>query len=182
MIKAIQNEVADLAQQLLANYVLAIDQATNTSGWALFKDEKLTDYGVVRGNGDQEQRIEQMRQWLHNKIEECKFIPNSNLSVAIEDIQLQANAVQTFKTLAHLQGVMINELYNQKVEYAIYYASEWKSTLHIKGKDRTAQKKNAQNLIKELYGKTIIQDTCDAICIGLHHLKHNNQIIELNFE
>jgi hypothetical protein len=52
-------------------------------------------------------------------------------------------------------------------------ASSWKHTLGIKGANRAAQKKNAQEYVLENYNIKAIQDIVDAICIGLHHTKNN---------
>ena len=82
--------------------------------------------------------------------------------------------------LAHLQGVLMNVTYKAEVPTAIYYSSEWKSTCEIKGKDRPTQKRNAQKFIEEKYGVKPIQDTCDAICLGIHHIKQLHSVI--NFE
>lgn len=164
----------------MSNYILSLDQATSNTGWALFKDEKLEDYGVVRADGYEEQKINDMRNWLNNKIQELQLIPNSELTIVLEDIQLQRNDVRTFKVLAHLQGVLMNVTYKADIKTMIYYSSEWKSTCGIKGKDRTTQKKNAQNFIEEKYGVKPIQDTCDAICLGIHHIKQLHSVI--NFE
>jgi hypothetical protein len=38
-----------------------------------------------------------------------------------------------------------------KIPYTTVSASAWKSTLGIKGKDRPAQKRNAQVYVKETY-------------------------------
>lgn len=164
-----------MAQQ--TKYILALDQALNNCGWALFKDENLDSYGVLKSEGYEAEKIENVRQWVENKIEE---IGKEELTILIEDIQQQGPAVSTFKVLAHLQGVLINLFFRKKIPYEIYYSSSWKSSLGIKGKARAEQKKNAQKLILEKYNKKIPQDACDAICIGLHHIK--SQIKTLNFE
>jgi Holliday junction resolvasome RuvABC endonuclease subunit len=165
---------------LMSKYILALDQATANTGWALFKDGKLEDYGVARTDGFEEQKINAMRNWLVKKIQELKLIPEAKITVILEDIQLQRNDVKTFKVLAHLQGVLINVIYREDVKMFIYYSSEWKSSCGIKGKDRTTQKNNAQKFIQETYGVKPIQDTCDAICLGIHHIKQEDSVI--NFE
>lgn len=40
----------------MAKFILALDQATSNTGWSLFKDEKLEDYGVVRTEGYETQK------------------------------------------------------------------------------------------------------------------------------
>jgi hypothetical protein len=60
----------------------------------------------------------------------------------MEDIQLQEN-VQTFKALAEVFGVLYELFISKGLPVEAVLASSWKSTLGVKGKDRTAQKRNA---------------------------------------
>lgn len=165
---------------------LALDQSTSSTGWAVFRGNKLIDYGIYRADGFTEERIDYMRNWFLKKIHEITLDPDVELRIVLEDIQVQRNDVKTFKTLAHLQGVLINtafrefkELKPKKSTLNIYYSSEWKSTCGIKGKDRTAQKQNAQKFVLENFKMKVPQDACDAICIGIHDIKQNDV---LNFE
>ena len=103
--------------------------------------------------------------------------------VVFEDIQYQANKinnVQTFKVLAEVYGIIQEYLTENKIPYSVVLASSWKSTLGIKGKDRSAQKKNAQIWVLDNCSIKATQDECDAICIGFHHLKKLDQ--DLNWE
>ena len=68
--------------------VLALDDATSTTGWSVFDDNNLVSYGkVVMNNQDVIKRISGMRQWLLSAIRNWK--PDV---VGIEDIQLQKGA------------------------------------------------------------------------------------------
>ena len=165
-------------------YVLALDQSTTATGWALFKNKELFDYGVFKTEGLPESKIEDMRLWLDKKINEITLDDSADLRLVLEDIQLQRNDVRTFKILAHLQGVLINTFFRNRKKIKsgihIYYSSEWKSTCNIKGRDRTTQKNNAQTFIRETYNINVTQDTCDAICLGYHDIK--SEVHTINFE
>lgn len=166
------------------NVILALDQSTSATGWSLFKNEKLIDYGVFKPNGDRDKRINDMRAWLEHKIEESSLDQSIGLVLILEDIQMQRN-VETFKSLAQLQGVLINVGYQMKkkekiIDYKIYYSSEWKKTCNIKGKLSAEQKKNAQLHIATKYKVKVTQDTCDAICLGEHHIAKEDS--EINFD
>ena len=78
------------------------------------------------------------------------------------------NNVQTFKILAEVFGVILMLCTELKINYTIVSSNTWKSTLKIKGKKRSEQKKDAQRYVLEHYGIKAIQDTVDAICIGAH--------------
>lgn len=83
------------------------------------------------------------------------------------------NNVQTFKTLAEVFGVL-SELFTElKIKHTPVLASSWKSTLGIKGKNRSEQKRNAQEYIVNKYGIKPTQDECDAICIGAHYIANS---------
>ena len=164
--------------------ILSLDQSTTATGWALFEEGKLKDFGVYKPSGDRNQRIEETRKWLKSKIEELFAKEPIELTLVLEDIQMQGN-VETFKSLAHLQGVLINLGFQKKQEKELvdsveYYSSAWKSTCNIKGRKRKEQKKNAQKHVLDTYGVTAPEDVCDAICLGEHHLHKINS--ELNFE
>lgn len=150
--------------------LLAIDQASVTSGYAVFKDGKLVDYGKFTFNDDViAERLVKIRTKVQELIKEYDID-----EVAFEDIQMQgnvANNVQTFKVLSEVFGVVSETLQEMKMKYTVVMAGTWKSTLGIKGRTRPEQKRNAQEYVLNTYGVKAIQDVCDAICIGAHVLK-----------
>jgi len=150
--------------------LLAIDQASVTSGYAVFKDGELVNYGKFTFNDDViAERLVKIRAKVIELIQEYDID-----EVAFEDIQMQgnvANNVQTFKVLSEVFGVIAETLQEKKMKYTIVMAGTWKSTLGIKGRTRPEQKKNAQEYVLKTYNVKAIQDVCDAICIGTHCLK-----------
>ena len=150
--------------------LLAIDQASVTSGYAIFKDGKLVDYGKFTFNDDV---IAERLVKIRTKV--LELIAEYNIDeVAFEDIQMQgnvANNVQTFKVLSEVFGVISETLQEKKMKYTVVMSGTWKSTLGIKGRTRPEQKRNAQEYVLNKYGVKAIQDVCDAICIGAHVLK-----------
>lgn len=164
--------------------VLSLDQSTTATGWGLFREGKLKEYGVYKPSGDRNERIEKTRVWVQARIEELAKEENVELHLVIEDIQMQRN-VETFKSLAHLQGVIINVGFQKKQskeidQSAVYYSSAWKSSCNIKGKKREEQKANAHKYVLDKFGFDAPEDACDAICLGEHHLYQMNSV--LNFE
>ena len=153
---------------------LVFDQATNTTGWAVFDDNKLVKYGVFNTKGSSsEQKINEMKYWIRDMISSWRAD-----RVVIEDIQLQnfeeenlnTIGVTTFKALAHLQGVLIDLFYENKIPYKVAHTGTWRKHNGIKGKSRADKKKSAQLLVKEIYQKEVTQDEADAICIGRYGL------------
>ena len=158
----------------MPNILLALDQSSQTSGYSVFTDGKLTDYGKFTfTDSDVGARLTKTR----NKV--IELIAQYEISeVAFEDIQLQntvGNNVVTFKTLAEVYGVIHQLLDEKKIPYQIVPSVTWKSTLGIKGKNRQEQKKNAQLWVISTYNEKPTQDECDAICIGEHIIRQSNQ-------
>ena len=144
--------------------LLALDQASRTTGWAIFDDEELIDSGTFTLKSDDigERLVD------YKKHVEKLICDNDIEEVAFEDIQMQnqINNVQTFKVLAEIFGVTQEYLVEQGHSYHVVSSNTWKSQLNIKGKQRAEQKKNAQIYVLEHYNKKVSQDESDAICIG----------------
>ena len=100
-----------------------------------------------------------------------------------EDIQLQTFGhgqaqVKTFQTLANLQGVLLDTLFEASIDHDTVYATEWRSYCGINegNQKRDTKKQLAQDKVKLWYNKDCTQDEADAICIGkyfVHILKSN---------
>ena len=150
--------------------LLALDQASRTSGYAVFIDGELTDYGKFTfEDADMGERLHNIREKV------AQLIADHGIDyVAFEDIQMQGNItnnVQTFRVLAEVFGVIYELVTGLGIPHTAVLAGTWKSTLGIKGYTRAEQKKNAQEYVLNTYGVKAIQDVCDAICIGAHILK-----------
>lgn len=152
--------------------ILALDQASRTSGYAVFCDDQLIDSGKFTfEDADIAKRLMKIR----NKVEELinEFCIEK---IILEDIQCQGNVVnnlETFKILAEVIGVLTELAVEKNLPYELVYSTVWKSTLQIKGRTRPEQKKNAQQYVLNTYGKKVTQDESDAICIGAHYTKKN---------
>ena len=154
------------------SHLLALDQASKITGWAIFEDGELKSYGKISlDDPNTDIRLVQLRQGIQT------LIADYNINeVIFEDIQQQnnvANNVQTFKVLAEVYGVVSELLQELQIPHSTVLAASWKSTLDIKGRTRAEQKKNAQLYVEQNYGVHVIQDIADAICIGTHHIKKN---------
>lgn len=146
--------------------MLALDQASRTSGFAIFEDNKLIKYGKFTfEDSDFGVRLMKIRNKVQSLIEEFSID-----KVVFEDIQLQDN-VDTFKKLAEVFGVIFELVTELNIPHEAILSTSWKSTLKIKGTKRPEQKKNAQLWVNENYNIKPTQDECDAICIGVHTLR-----------
>lgn len=154
--------------------ILALDQSSRVTGWSVFTDGGLLEYGKFDASTvgtDFGKRLTYIQQKISS------LIKQHNIEhVVFEEIQLQntvGNNVVTFKTLAYVQAAIIILLHELNIPYTIVASSSWKSTLGIKGRDRAAQKKNAQLYVNTIYNIKATQDECDSICIGTHYYKNS---------
>jgi len=145
---------------------LALDQSSNITGYSVWQDSELIEYGKIKFEGEFIQRVVELNFWMIDKIKEAEQ-EGQDIQVVIEEIQEQSN-MQTYKKLAMLQGVLLAELYKRKIGVHLVYAASWKSSCGIKGRSRTEQKNSAQQHVREKYGYGVTQDEADAICLGEH--------------
>ena len=151
--------------------ILALDAATGTTGYSIYDDGVLVSYGTYKTDGtkDTTERINEVKKWLHYMIDnyEIDFI-------GLEDIQYQKN-IETYRTLAKLQGVLIDTIFEACIDHALAYSTEWRKYCGVgEGTGRENKKKQAQDKVKLWYGQDCTQDEADAICIGkyfVHILK-----------
>ena len=151
--------------------LLALDQSSHITGFAIFDDQKLFHVSKFTLNSDDlGERLYAYRQKL------IEIIQSYNIdTVAFEDIQMQnqINNVSTYKILAEIFGITQELMVELKIPYQVVSSNTWKSKLDIKGKQRTEQKKNAQQWVLNTYNKKCTQDEADAVCIGASTLIAN---------
>lgn len=149
--------------------LLALDQASRTSGWAVFEDGKLIAHGKIvatqNGTGD---RLYYIRKQVMNLLDKYDID-----EIVLEDIHLQetlGNNVATFKTLAEVFGVLQELFAENHLPHQAVLPSVWRKKLEIKGRERAIQKKNAQKYVVDKYNLTLDEDESDAICIGTYYI------------
>ena len=152
--------------------ILALDAATGITGYSLYDDRILVTYGTFKTNSSllAVERINQVKQWLKAVLKEWE--PDF---VGVENIQLQKYGtgnsqaqVKTFQTLANLQGVILDTVFEASIDSDLVYPSEWRSYCGIGDGDqhREARKKAAQAKVRIWYDMNCTEDEADAICIG----------------
>ena len=157
--------------------LLALDQASRVTGWALFKDDKLKAEGKFSLSpslsiGDR------LAEFYNNL---SKLFGNHNFNeLAFEDIQLQAGNVKTYKMLAMIQAMAILWCTHHNIKYHILSPSHWRKTLKEQcgvewGRKRNEQKQSAIDFIKQKYNLDVGSDEADAICLGTAHILESKQ-------
>lgn len=146
--------------------VLAFDQATHVSGWAVFDGKHLIKSGIFETDeNDEMTRDTQIRDWVVSLVK--MWEPDL---VGLEDIQLQKTDgninVVTYKILAHLQGILMQTLHEMKIEYKLCPCNTWRNHCGVKGRTKSDKKKSMQMIVKKIYDITVTNDEADAIGIG----------------
>lgn len=141
---------------------LSFDQSTSITGYSIFINGKLYNYGIIKANGDVNIRILQMVEVLNMLIEIYK--PDK---IVLEDVQAQMNA-RTLITLSKLLGILEYVIIQQKIDYEIVMPKVWKKTCGIKGRKRAEQKQNTKKFIEDKFGIIVTEDIADAISINYH--------------
>ena len=159
--------------------ILALDAATNITGYSLHDDGVLVAYGTYKApESTTEERINNMKKWLITVIDEWQ--PDF---IGLENIQLQIYngnkaQVETYRVLANLQGVLVDTIFEKCVDHDLAYAVEWRKYCGVgEGTGRENKKKQAQDKVKLWYNIDCTQDEADAICIGkyfVHILKKSS--------
>lgn len=143
--------------------VLALDQATHKTGYAILDNKQLIKYGVFETSAESEvQRFHDVKVWLISMIE--NWVPDT---IAIEGIQYQQTmGVTTFQTLARLQGILMDLCYELNYPCRVCPTNTWRAHCGVKGTSRVDKKRSMQLLVKKWFDISVSDDEADAIGIG----------------
>ena len=170
-------------------YTLALDLSTKSSGWAIYNNQNLIDYGCITASSPVLfNRIDKMTKEigeLFNKYDITK--------VAIEDVipeDVQHNQT-IFKALVYLQGFILREIksHSNVKEIKFFVASEWRKKCGIrtgKGIKRESLKPADIAFVKNQFNLSVNDDVADAICIGFAFvggiIKESQSFVKDDFE
>src|SRR5699024_12049391 len=85
--------------------------------------------------------------------------------VFIEGVQVQRNP-RVYEVLAKLAGSLEIMLYESGYLVNVVKASEWRKRVGIKNRKRAEVKKEAIEMVKEIYGIEATEDECEAILMA----------------
>lgn len=153
--------------------LLALDQSTKTTGYAVYHDDRLYTFGHFTCNQkDLGERLMNIRYKVIELIDQYDIN-----EVIMEDIHLEEdvnNNVQTFKKLAEVFGVIYEMLTEKDLCNDAVQASVWKSGVGITSRRRESQKRDAQKLVADKFKVNPTEDEADAVCIGLYWTSQKN--------
>ena len=160
--------------------ILALDQATHITGYSIFDDGKLVTSGTFETElKDEIARTNAIKNWLISMAESWK--PDL---IGMEDIQFQTFnnqlvGVTTYKTLAHLQGILMEVCFENDWPYEVCAPATWRAHNKVKGRTRADKKKSMQARIKEWFDITVSDDESDAIGIGKYLAETKYKSVEV---
>ena len=144
--------------------LIAFDQSTTATGWCVMemKTARIIESGVVIPNKNDE-TIDR----IIYTIKRCLNLVRTNevAFVFIEGVQVQRNP-RVYEILAKLAGSLEVMLYESGYLVNVVKASEWRKRVGIKGRKRADVKKEAIEMVKEIYGLDATEDECEAILMG----------------
>ena len=141
--------------------LIAFDQSTRATGFCIMEmgTARIIESGVVIPNKNDE-TIDR----IIYTIKRCLHLVRTNeiAFVFIEGVQIQRNP-KVYEILAKLAGALEVMLYESGYLVNVVKASEWRKRVGIKGRKRADVKKEAIELVKELYDLEVSEDECEAI-------------------
>lgn len=144
---------------------LALDQSSRITGWAVFDNKTLIAHGhfSIPANKTISQRLNLFVDHLNDLKNKYNI-----QKIYYEGIQYQNNA-ETYKKLAYIQAMIIYT--NNQIPLLELTPSHWRSIIKDKhgikfGRNRSEQKQQALNFVKQFFNKNTTEDEADAICLG----------------
>ena len=167
---------------------LALDLSTKSSGWAIFDNQELKDYGcITAGSANLFNRIDRMVEGINEL-----FDTYSISRVIIEDVYPEDvhNNQNVFNALKYLQGFVLHTLDRHSItDIKFLVASEWRKICGIhtgRGVKRESLKPKDKAFVQSQFGISVNDDIADAICIGFAAvggvIKEPQVIIKDDFE
>ena len=141
--------------------LISFDQSTTATGYCIMElgTARIIESGVIlpKKNDETIDRITYT-------IKRCLNLVRTNeiAFVFIEGVQVQRNP-RVYEVLAKLAGSLEVMLYESGYLVNVVKASEWRKRVGIKGRKRADVKKEAIEMVKELYGLEPTEDECEAI-------------------
>lgn len=147
--------------KIISMKILSLDLSTKSSGYAVFEDEVLVDYGVIKST-DKELLVRgnYMAEFVRLL---CEKYGKFNL-VGIEDLKIIHNQ-SVLVMLAQVQGMVLRELKDQDVKFV--FPTVWRKEFKLNGK-RADAKAKAIELCTELGYEVECDDDAEAILLGIY--------------
>lgn len=136
--------------------VIGIDASTTCTGYGVFEDNKLIDYGCIRPEGDS------WRERLINEGPEFKdlLIKYRPDKIYMENVPLMGKQMQTLVILGAVQGFFIGITSSLNIPVEFLLPSQWRSIMGLydgtkTGTKKEAMKEKAVKMANDLFGLSL---------------------------
>lgn len=136
--------------------IMGLDLATKKTGWSIFHDDKLIDYGIFFADKNEvnvHSRILQIKKQILNKIKEHKI---EHIIIENVPINLHSN-LKIGMDLIVLQGVILSVCDDLDLGLQLLSPSSWRSSMGLYDGTRATMKRDCQkqkaiDMVNEIYG------------------------------
>lgn len=159
--------------------ILSLDMSTTCTGWAVFKDENLEDYGKIIPNKDKEWQLRLQETAAEIKSIIIKYQP---YKIIAEDVPLKrSGGMKILVMLGAIQGALLGICGAYDIEYDLVSVSTWRRKVGLydgtaEGKERSVLKQHSIELANKLFNLSLVyktptskfndDDISDAILVG----------------
>lgn len=152
--------------------ILATDQSTTRSGWAVFIDGKYDHSGVIDKHKikDSETRFKEMYEGIHDLI----VAENPDI-VVLENTQAQGGNMAIYKLLCQLQGAIMGMCYAKTIRFYVMAPTQWRKILKFQQgpKVKREELKRQSMEYAKRFGIEDSEDQAEAACIGSAYIINN---------
>lgn len=158
--------------------IMGLDCSTRSSGWAVFEEDELIDYGVIKSIAtDWRERLFHQGLMLGQLID--KYKPDK---IYMEDVPLyHAGGSKVLMMLGAVQGLIYGVAASRNIKIEFIQPSAWRSPLGLfdgskKGTKREEMKKKSIEKVNKIFGLNLIykspsskfneDDISDAILVA----------------
>ncbi len=159
--------------------ILALDLSTKSTGYAIYNDNKLIEYGcLTAGSADPINRIQKIIIDLDKVLSKHSDISKAYAEeVRPEGTGYGVGNLHTHRLLMYTQAAVAFLLHNKYagIELEFVYPSSWRSKCGIKngrGVKRSTAKAADIQWVKDNFGLEVNDDIADAIGIGYSQIQN----------
>lgn len=162
--------------------VMGVDSSTRSTGYSIFKDKELIDYGVIKPEGnDWHERIVNQGPELVKIL--TKYHPDK---IYMEDVPLKAQNPKVLVQLGAVQGYFYGLAASFNIPICFLLPSEWRSPMGLfdgtkNGTKRAEMKRKSVEKANELFGLNLVwkspsskfneDDISDSVLVAYSQVK-----------
>ena len=144
--------------------LLSLDTSSSSTGWALFNNGKLVDYGLITpSNKNAHERLKDMVLGIYETVDQ--FSP----AIIVIETPVVVRNPQVQRLLTMIFGAVYGICIKNNIEFQELRPTEWRKLIDQdkKPKKRDELKEWSKNKVTELFSiKDVSDDVSDAILIG----------------